>query len=173
MQTTHYWWSHLQLQSKPGSVYTCGLEVAFYKITYDRGRFYIMEVGNRRMTTAASTHTTNTMKGSVVQPRVDSPMFREIHPNHVKNSDTGMTGVPLEHRWYVSTCIPKEGCSGVSIRAVVPTHYWIKHGRQLNSHVSTMQQEANSFIREPHTRPPERLSQVNQHVWLPPRSNVF
>ena len=162
MQTTHYW---------PWQPFMFGSSI-LQDHHYDRGRFNIIDVVNRRLT-AASTHTTDTMNGHVVVSRVDSPLFREGLPNHVEDSVTSMAGVPLRRRWYVSTCILKEDCSGDPIRAVVPTHYWIKRGRQLNSHASTLQQEAKSFIREPHTRPPERLSQVNQHVWLPPRSNVF
>ena len=127
---------------------------------YDRGRFNIMDVSNRRLTTAASAHTTNTMNGHVVLPRVDSPMFPEVHTNHVEDSVTSMAGVPLERLWYVSTCILKEGCSGDPIHAADPTEYWIKHGGQLYSHASRWQQKAERFIREPHSRPPERLSQV-------------
>ena len=123
MQTTHSW---------PWQPFMFGSSI-LQDHHYDRGRFNIMDVGNRRLTTVASAHTTNTMNGHIVLPRVDSPMFREVHPNHGEDSVTSMASIPLERRWYVSTCILKEGCSGDPIRAVIPTEYWIKHGRQLKS----------------------------------------
>ena len=172
MQTTHYWWSHLQLQSKLGNrLYMLFRSSILQDHLWSWALLYYgcwqPSLDNCCKCTYHRHH-----ERPCCAARVDSPLFREGLPNHVEDIVTSMAGVPLRRRRYVSTCILKEDCSGDPIRAVVPTHYWIKHGRQLNSHASTLQQEAKSFIREPHTRPPEQLSQVNQHVWLLPRSKM-
>ena len=59
MQTTHSW---------PWQPFMFGSSI-LQDHHYDRGRFNIIDVVNRRLT-AASTHTTDTMKGHVVLPEL-------------------------------------------------------------------------------------------------------